>query len=374
MANIILKNLAWLGVTAALTFGIDRLAGYALQKVVDKSQFRYSRLYNLDQTPDFKPNILLVGNSRGLTFYQPTIKELTWSESFNLSYNGMPADLADVLVRDFLDRRTPKIMLLDITLCDRVNDALIKDFRTYANKSFRLDTLISSYDAYIAGGAKFSHLYRANSENFQRALYYRNKSDEDWLLDRVIAQSMLDETDLSKYKLRMDSSMVRRLAETVRYAQSKGVDVKLVINPYLPKFASHIQDSFLIPLKQYATELTGLTVHDFSSAITENQYFGDYQHLNKSGGIEYMKLLAAQNLFSAQGETSSLSTPPPSAPEVMPMPTPNNETTTNNISNNTPTPQPHVIDERNMPLPPKPKKKIIKKNEPFIHVDTLFSN
>ena len=40
----------------------------------------------------------------------------------------------------------------------------------------------------------------------------------------------------------------------------------------------------------------------------------------------------------------------------------------------TPTPQPHVIDERNMPLPPKPKKKIIRKNEPFIHVDTLFSN
>lgn len=371
MANIVVKNLAWLGVTVALTFGIDRLGGYALQKVVDKSQFRYSRLYNLDQTPDFKPNILLVGNSRGLTFYQPTIKELTWAESFNLSYNGMPADLADVLVRDFLDRKTPKVMLLDITLCDRVNDALIKDFRTYANKSPRLDTLIKGYDAYIAGGAKFFHLYRANSEIFQRALYYRNKSDEDWLLDRIIAQSMLDETDLSKYKLRMDSSMVRRVAETVRYAQSKGVDVKLVINPYLPKFATHIQDSFLIPLKNYATELTGLTVHDFSSAIVENQYFGDYQHLNKNGGIEYMKLLAAQNLFSAQGETPPLSTP---ASETMPMPSPT-ESSPNNTPNMTPTviPQPHVIDERNATPPPKPKKKIIRKEVPFIHVDTLFN-
>ena len=65
-----MKKPLWFIALFALVFAGDRLGGRLLQKQVDSSLFRYSRLYRGDAAAD----ILLVGNSRGLTFYQPYIE------------------------------------------------------------------------------------------------------------------------------------------------------------------------------------------------------------------------------------------------------------------------------------------------------------
>ncbi len=115
------KHIFWIIGFLSLAFMGDRIVGFVLQKVTEKSQFRYSRLYNSNSDAD----ILFVGNSRGLTFYQPEVEKITSLNTMNLSYNGMPADLAKCLVMDYLDRHNPpKVMVVDITLCDRTNDVL----------------------------------------------------------------------------------------------------------------------------------------------------------------------------------------------------------------------------------------------------------
>jgi hypothetical protein len=147
-------------------------------------------------------------------------------------------------------------------------------------------------------GGLFSHLYKYNSEIFQRVLYHRNKLDNDWIVDRVIGASSTKDTSFKSYNVRMFPAMVAHLKEMVDYAKAKGVEVKLVINPYFPPFAETIRDSFLSPLKAYVEAQTGLPVSDFSTALQNTDEIGDYQHANKKGSIRYMNVLAEKGIFN----------------------------------------------------------------------------
>jgi len=319
-----MKNALWIFAVLAVTFLGDRAIGYVMQSQAANSQFRYARLYDNRAAAD----ILLVGNSRGLIFYQPYIEEVTKSETFNLSYNGMPIDLMNVLVQDYFDLYpAPKKMVVDVTMCDRLNDQLMSGFKMYAPYSERLSNLLAEKSKTAYDGAQFSHLFRYNSEVYQRNLLYQNKTDEDWLLDRVISDNMVEgSANLEDYTIDFEPTktvkknktsfeylsnqlvgtaeddketnpeyVINQLVEMVKYAQSKGTEVELVINPYFPAFANkiiNIQD-----LKKTVEARTGLPVKDYSMAIKETAGFGDYQHLNKTGARAFIDKMLADNVL-----------------------------------------------------------------------------
>jgi hypothetical protein len=193
-----------------------------------------------------------------------------------------------VLVQDYLDRYpAPKVMLIDITSCDRTNDPLLSGFLTYAGQSYRLDTLIHARQATSWWAGQASGLYRYNNEVFQRALFHRNHSDSDWLLDRVIPVHLADEAARNRYDLEVHPYLIRQLKEMVEAAQLRGVRVELTIGPYLPGFT--VQN--LNELKSAAEDVTGLTVHDYRSALSDVSLFGDFMHPNKRGAKAYMDVL-----------------------------------------------------------------------------------
>jgi hypothetical protein len=312
------KHIIWIFAFLLLAFLGDRLGGFILKHITQSSQFRYSRLYYGNEDAD----ILFVGNSRGLTFFQPEVERITGMSTMNLSYNGMPADLAKTLVMDYLDKhKAPKIMIVDVTLCDRENEVLKNGFNVYSSESQRLTDLIKANVGthrpketemkvdtldVLAGkkvyyGGLVSQLYRHNSEVFQRVLYYKNRTDEDWLIDRVINEkAATSDKDLTSYPVRMFPHMVTHLKEMIDYAKAKGVDVRLVINPYLPAFAEtkSIRDTFLMPLKSFVESQTGMPIRDYSTALKERDDIGDYQHANKKGSTKYMNILAQDGLFN----------------------------------------------------------------------------
>ena len=291
------KHFIWIFAFLLIALLGDRLVGYIFARITQKSLFRYSRLYN--NKPD-TADILFIGNSRGLTFYQPEAERITGMKTINLSYNGMPADLAKNLVFDYLEHHpAPKLMIVDATICDRENDALKSSFNLYTPYSYRLDTLISGIhvpDKFsgrkIVLGGSLSHLYRYNTELFQRVLYHRNKPDTDWLIDRIISDGAVKDTSFLSYQVRMFPNMVAHLKQMIDTARAHGVKVQLVINPYYPPFAETVRDSFLTPLKNYVENVTGLPVHDFSKALIQRDELGDYQHANKKGSIHYMNILS----------------------------------------------------------------------------------
>ena len=288
-----MKKILWIIALLVVTFAGDRLGGWILKKQVDKSQFRYSRLY----TDRAQCDVLLVGNSRGLIFYEPHIEKITDKKTLNLSYNGISIDLMNVLVQDYFEKYpAPEQMIIDVSMCDRINDQLTTGFNTYSPYSKNLENLILKRGGNMAYGAQVSHLFRYNSEIFQRALFYLNKTDKDWLLDRVINKNMIAAAaDLEDYKIDLEPDRLNRnylplkLKEMVTTAQSKGTEVQLVINPYYPPFAEKITN-----LKHFISKIesfTKLKVQDYSTVIQEEKAFGDYQHLNKYGAELYLNKL-----------------------------------------------------------------------------------
>ncbi len=288
------KPYHWVLACLLLTFAGDRGGGVLLEKIVAESQFRYSRLYRGDAGCD----LLFMGNSRGLIFYQPYIEEKTGLETCNLSYNAMPMSLARVLIMDHLDlNRPPQKLFIDISLIDdRMDENLSTSFNCYATWSERLRTLLRERfpKAWYAG--RVSHLYRYNNEVFQRALYYWKRSDEDWLLDRVITPTLQQKVlQQGPFYFRFTQQMLADLKATVEYAKSKGVEVVLLVNPYYPPFASKIAN--LDELIAAVEDATGLEVHNYYNAIDGVAGFGDYQHLNKEGSRQYLDLLLRDGLL-----------------------------------------------------------------------------
>lgn len=296
-----MKKILWIPAILILFLVGDRLGAWVLQKLTEKSQFRYSRLYLGEEAAD----LLLVGNSRGLIFYQPYIEQKTSLSTFNFSYNGLPMNVAATLIRDYYDRYpAPSRMIIDVTMCDRLNDPLLSAFGLYSSYSENMASLvkINSPKSYYAG--QLTRLFRYNSEVFQRTLNYLDRSDEDWLTDRVISKAMVqgiyEEPD---YQIARDEAgymqgfneLLEALNQSIQLAESKGTKVVLVVNPYYIPFAQKITN-----LNEFIGKIekaTGHPVHNYAFSIDKVEAFGDYQHLNKYGSELYIDLLLKDEIL-----------------------------------------------------------------------------
>lgn len=284
------RRITWSIALMFLFFTGDRLLAKILAKGVEQSQFRYSRMYR----GEAEASILLMGNSRGLGFYQPYIDKVTGERTFNLSYNGMTMDVAAVLIADYLEQYSnARLLVLDVTLCDRKSVPFLTGFSTYAPYSKRLQQLIHQDNPAAYYAQQLSHLFRYNNEVYQRTLYYQNRSDEDWLLERNITKAMEKEVATEEYHI--DLRLVEQLKSMIDLAEEKGVKVQLVINPYYAPFAEILDglDTFKLQIE----EVTKHKVHDFSEALPQKEYFGDYQHLNQAGSQAYVELLKKEGIF-----------------------------------------------------------------------------
>jgi len=290
-----MKHLAWYIIFIVLLLAGDRLAGGLMRIQASQSQFRYSRLYGRLGEAD----ILLLGNSRGLTFYQPYIEEITGLTTCNLSYNGLPMDAAKCLLLDYHDlkhfdgTKKPETWLIDITMCDRENDELLAGFLMYTHRSSHFDTLIHNKLPKVWWGGQVSWLFRYNNEIFQRTLAYQNKSDRDWLLDREIPTTLSEEVSKHSYDLEIHPYLIQNLKEIVEMAQASNIRVELVISPYFPGF----QVKNLDALKSEVEKSTRLSVHDYRAALSDPTDFGDFMHPNKKGSMKYMDLLKSDGVF-----------------------------------------------------------------------------
>lgn len=281
-----MKQIAVYAAIIGLFFIGDRLAAGLLADMTESSQFRYSKMYSGRADAD----VLFVGNSRGLTFYQPYIQSQTGLRTCNLSYNGLPANLAEVLVKDYIDRYpNVRALVLDVTLADRDNATLTAGFLPYADHSPRLDSLIRKLAPDAVFGARVSKLFRYNNEVFQRALYYRNRSDEDWLLDRQIEPALAATAPLDSFPLSVEPAYIASLAAMTQYARAKGLTVHLVVSPYYPNM---VRDWRALDAFRNAVEKAcGLPVRNYAQALTDPTDFGDFMHPNRKGAQRYIDLL-----------------------------------------------------------------------------------
>lgn len=288
-----MKQFLWLAGFVLLVFAGDRLGGKVLEGLVLNSQFRYSRLY----TGRADCDVLLLGNSRGLAFYQPYIEERTGLKTLNLSYNGLPVHLADALIRDYFDRYPPpKVVVIEISLCDRLENQLVMNFSPYYPYSPRIRALIGDANPQLRAGLEVSHLLRYNSEVFQRAMFYLQKPDKYWQMDRTLAEEQANGIAPDyEFIIRYPEESPELLAGLVQFCQEKGSKVQLVQAPYFPPFAQKMTNR--TAFKQAIEQATHQSVLDLSQAIAEREMFADFQHLNQEGSKIYIDSLIANGIF-----------------------------------------------------------------------------
>jgi hypothetical protein len=184
-------------------------------------------------------------------------------------------------------------VLIDITICDRENDELLAGFLNFSHRSIHFDTLLRQKLPKVWWGGQVSWLFRHNNEIFQRALYHQNRSDRDWLLDRIIPRELADAVTQHSYDLDVHPYLVQKLAETVAYARQSGWHVDLVIGPYFPGFEVKNLDA----LKSCIETATGLPVHDYRNALNDPADFGDFMHPNRQGSRKFLDLLKKDGIL-----------------------------------------------------------------------------
>jgi len=272
-----MKKALWIVGFLAVLFVGDRLIGLIFQKQITHSMFRYSRMYRGEGEAD----ILIVGNSRGLNFYQPTVEKATGLRSFSLCYYSMPCEIATVLAEDYLDK-FPKVktVLVEISVVEMSDDKLLPGFTTYMDYSPRIDSVLKEKTKDSWYTSQISHIYRFNNEVFQRAMYYRNKLDDDWYFDRTIPQYLIDLAPHRSVEFKVPKKHVEDIKKLADYCRAKGIDIKFVIGPFFPTYTVKNLDV----LKREVEKATGYPVHDYSYSIQDYSAFTDYLHANLKGG------------------------------------------------------------------------------------------
>jgi hypothetical protein len=296
-----IKALAWMIIFILTLLAGDRVIGSLLDRVLLLSQFRFSLVYKGGHQYD----VLIIGNSRGVnSFYAPAVQETTGLSTLNLSYNGMSADLAEALFKDYLERnKKPKILILEVSNLTHRGD-LLSELKLYTPHSERLTKLFCKHNPSAALWTRASHVFQFNSEMFLRALYYLTASDQTWINRYQISPALVHSLRTSQENsLTMFPENLKALERILGTARQENIAVRLVISPYLPNYAQRLSN-IRGWVQQVEAVTMGIRVMDYSAAVTATSAFADRLHLNYDGSMLLLKMLVRDGVFQTGKDTA----------------------------------------------------------------------
>jgi len=288
-----LRPLCYIATVALLFFVGDRVLSSLIERLVSASEFRFSRLYRGDLNYD----LLVIGDSRAVhSIYAPGLSQRLCRSVLNIAYNGMSTEVAEAVLRDYLDRNAPpKAVLIEVSSVTRSND-LLNDMRLYAGHANHVAALIRRDDPRTATWMSLSHLYAFNNEMTLRALYYLKRTDQDWVLDgdtqmtpEVVAK--LNPATYPPPRSRPES--VAALKRLVRDLEQRHIRPILFIAPYHPVYG-RLAPTFAAWERQLQDEVgADNKIVDLSQALQANDEFADVQHVNFNGSRHVLDLVAS---------------------------------------------------------------------------------
>lgn len=269
------------GLFFVLVFAGDRIGGGILSRVFHSTQFRFSQLYSGDLPAD----VVFIGNSRGVhMFHRPPLADLSGQRVANVSFNGMPAELMPAIFTDYLQHHAPpKQLFIEVSCVGRRNEAgSLERFKILSPVSASIGALLAEQRPTVAWAGRVSLLFQFNSELFWRSLFFRNESDQDWIMDSRLSDN--PEVALSSMPVRVfersptDAMAIRRLMQIARDA---GTQPKLILAPYAPGYRDE-----MVGLQAWQDRLASeldAPILDYINAINDLDSFADPIHLNARG-------------------------------------------------------------------------------------------
>lgn len=289
--------LIWFVALIGLVFAGDRMFAWALDQVLLRSQFRYSRLYRGGNAAD----VLILGDSRGVhSFYAPAIEELTGLRTLNLSYSSMSTRIAEAILLDYLDHnRAPRMVIVEVT--STITDgAIASELRTYAGFSSRLSSLYAEGHPYGAFAGRAFHLFPLNSGFSLEALHYWHRSDQDWINRSPMPQALRHEPAGAWSLPRQDN--LEALNRIVRVLRERGVEVRLVVAPYWPEPLNVAELARMVSVSVRHVEPDS-RILNYAGAVRDPDDFADRVHLNERGSRQLLAIMNRDGVFAIHPPT-----------------------------------------------------------------------
>lgn len=268
----------------ALAFAVaDRVVAWGLERLLLKSQFRYSVMYR----GGLEAEVVILGNSRGVNgFYAPDLARALGRRVLNLSFNGLSAEMGEVLLLDYLERNpAPRRLWLEVT--NLHNGGLNGNvLQLYGGMSPRLAEAWRAEQPTTAWMQRWvSQAYRFSGEFYLRALYYLRRSDQDWInryrIDEAFAARFVPTEAMQAGWAAPAPERLAALRRTIEIAEAAGIEVSLVVTPYLPNYIKGIE---AYPVWRSEVErVLGRPILDLSHALEKAAHFADPLHMNLEG-------------------------------------------------------------------------------------------
>jgi hypothetical protein len=279
----------WLLVLAAVVVAGDHLTAWMLNRLVVRSQFRYSRVYRGGD----RAEILVLGDSRGaISFPAPLVEEMARGRVLNLSYSGMSPLISEAVLLDYLDHNPPPRMVVHEVSSVISEGALVTEMRTFAGLSPRLAALYQQAHPVAAVAGRLFRLYPLNSEMFLDVLHHMRRSDQD-VIRQPYRPAGLARMSRGHWRLDPRAENIASVARIVHLLRVRGIEVRLVITPYAP-------ENQPVNLREFIDLLTKRTeapVWNYAAALDDPDVFADGVHLHVRGVVELLKILRRDDFF-----------------------------------------------------------------------------
>lgn len=281
----------------------DRCGAWLLDRLTRRSEQRFARLY---RGAIHEPAVIVLGSSRGVNaIHAVDARERTGVNFLNLSYNGMSMEIAEAVLRDYLDRNAqPAMVVLEASNLNLPNN-LLADLKLYSHASPHLRDLLRRDQPTVYRASRLMRLYTFNSELFLRTLYYLNRSDQSWANVRQITQAYAETYEVAARDAALLASLrprnIEALERILERCAAEGIPVRLLVAPYLPRHRQGLHEfATWLATVRATTEPFGVWLHDYSQAVIEAKYFADATHLNREGSDRLLDALLADGLFAKQ--------------------------------------------------------------------------
>ena len=247
-----------------------------------KSDFRFSKIYKDSESCEF--DAVCFGNSRGVnSFYTPSINNKNLS-FYNFSYNGLNIENISALLKDFVDSKNKSnhVFIEISTIFNSNKKNSFSKLNLYSSISNRIAENIKDKDKKLYLTNRFLPIFKYNNELFYRALYYLNKSDQNWVNEYNISNALINEVnEMKEFEIQLNKNDLKELKNLLDFLEFNNINCTLYIAPYLANYRHKISNYDSI-IKKVTTSLN-YNVLDFSLLLDDYSCFADRVHTNKKG-------------------------------------------------------------------------------------------
>jgi len=278
----------------------DRIFGWGLGQLTLASKARYSVLYGGRE----KANVVILGNSRGVNgFYAPTLEGVLQEKVMNLSYNGLSMELAEALLRDWVDLHgAPRLIILEASNVSMGND-VIEGLAPYWSCSDRLGAIADRERPSARTMTRVSHLYRYNGELFLRALWSLRRSDQTWINHYRITPGVITEIrGMAPITFSASEANLMALSRIMEFARQQRIAIRVIVTPYFDEYLRHVKN--YDAWKAQVERAAGAPIWDEALSETDREHFADGVHLNDLAAQPIINRLRLEGFFESEGEHS----------------------------------------------------------------------